>query len=267
MRILLCTNHDWLGNYILNLFLPVLVPEHEVHVWISHQRWLPKEGAAPALQELDALEYSFPIERFFPLLDALPLNPGAQSWSFQGLTQRYGIPLEKAPAFSSPDSITRLQEIAPDMVLSIRFGGIFREPHIAIPPKGVWNIHSGRLPEYRGVMATFRAMLRGEDAGITLHPIPDASIDTGAPIAMRSLPLQPGASMLWHLKALYPLARDMVMEELLPALCSGKTPPSLPIKGEGTYYSFPNAQEIQAFTTKEWSLYTVKDMVDWMVQY
>ena len=51
---------------------------------------------------------------------------------------------------------------------------------------GVLNLHSGKLPDYRGVMATFRAMMAEDETLFsTVHWIDDKTIDTGRILSMR----------------------------------------------------------------------------------
>jgi len=59
--------------------------------------------------------------------------------------------------------------------MSFALGLIIREPVIAHSQYGYINLHSGLLPDYRGVMASFRAMVNGDaEIGSTLHYIQDA---------------------------------------------------------------------------------------------
>jgi methionyl-tRNA formyltransferase len=49
----------------------------------------------------------------------------------------------------------------------------------------MFNIHSGELPTYRGLMAAWRAMCAGDEfIQPSLHLIPDAGIDTGPLLGM-----------------------------------------------------------------------------------
>jgi methionyl-tRNA formyltransferase len=68
----------------------------------------------------------------------------------------------------------------------------------------VINLHSGLLPNYRGVMATFWTLLNGDKQLVTsLHFIDDSTIDTGGIIANSTLLVQQDESYLWHVLSLY----------------------------------------------------------------
>ena len=79
-----------------------------------------------------------------------------------------------------------ISDTTPELMISIRYGKILRSKALSIPDHGVLNLHSGKLPDYRGVMATFRAMLAQEqELFSTLHWIDDDTIDTGRVISVQ----------------------------------------------------------------------------------
>src|SRR5262249_25713577 len=99
---------------------------------------------------------------------------------------------------------------APDLVLSIRFGQVFKQPLVDLPRLGILNLHSGTLPEYRGVLATFWAMLDGADIGCTLHYVTDGTIDTGPVAGTRKSAPDPQRSLLWNVASLYRGGVEMI---------------------------------------------------------
>ena len=89
------------------------------------------------------------------------------------------------------NSIEFLRKQKPEIILSIG-SHILRKPFLVIPPKGVFNVHKGILPEYRGIGGTEWPIIEGrlEDVGlgITLH-IMERGIDTGPVILKRRIPI------------------------------------------------------------------------------
>lgn len=82
------------------------------------------------------------------------------------------------------DDFERFKKSQPELVISIRHMSILKPKSIASSKHGVINLHSGLLPKYQGVMATFWAMKNQEARiGTTLHYIEDSTIDTGSIIA------------------------------------------------------------------------------------
>ncbi len=249
MRILLAVNEDLIGVHALNLFLQALLPRHEVAVTVSRMFMKPKKAPVPrAIEELGFLERRLPLEQLFPLLEqANPTGEGQDYRSFRQW-QHAGVELGFHPDIRTPEAMRYFMDVAPDLILSVRYGAIFRAEHLAIPTHGIWNIHAGLLPDYRGVLPTFRAMLQGrEEYGITLHEVVDESIDTGGILAESRLPIAFDKSMLWNIWQLYYPIRDRCMEAL-DLLDSGHMPTTTPQSSDGAqYFTFPTQEEIEAF--------------------
>lgn len=108
-------------------------------------------------------------------------------------------------------------ESDPELVISLRHMSILKDQVISQPEHGVINLHSGLLPYYRGVMATFWAMNQQETViGTTLHQIEDSTIDTGAVISQTSLVADYRKSYLWNTLNLY----KQGCESIEQAICS-----------------------------------------------
>jgi methionyl-tRNA formyltransferase len=152
------------------------------------------------------------------------------------------------PAPNSPQGLAALAEAAPDLVISVRYRRILRDAAIAIPRHGVINLHSGVLPDYPGVMATFWALLDGAATlGCTLHRVVDAGIDTGPIIGIATRPADRCASYLSNVLALYPPGIEMIVAAV-DALAAGRplaTRPQAP--GAGCYYSTPDTEALARF--------------------
>lgn len=82
---------------------------------------------------------------------------------------------EKEILEAMPDNI--------DIGISYGFGLIFKKIIIGKIPKGIWNIHTGSLPNYRGRHPVTCAFLNGDKKiGVTIHQI-DKYIDKGVELA------------------------------------------------------------------------------------
>ncbi len=157
--------------------------------------------------------------------------------------------------YSNINSTFALKEIAnfaPDLIISIRFGQIVKAPLIAIPRFGVVNLHSGILPKYRGIMASFWAILHDEEKlGMTLHYIHDATIDTGEIIACTVNEIDRNASLLTNIHNLYDSGAQAIREFLQKIKNNEKvvtiSQKNLP---DACYFSYPQQQDIVNFTKK-----------------
>jgi methionyl-tRNA formyltransferase len=238
LNITLLANRDLASHVALNKLLPSLAANHKPSVFLSSKvgggQTLPLE-----LQHLGEFEQGLIQTLRFP---GLPT-------SMTSLNQ-----------INSEQGLATLRASEPDLVLSIRYGGILREQAIAIPRLGVINLHSGALPAYRGVMASFHAMLNGEkELGTSLHYISDSNIDTGAVLGQTRLPVKPEHSYLWHVLQLYPDACERLLE-LVDRLEQGHTLASKPQAQGGHYYSFPDLNSLEAFRKAGLKLYDVDEI-------
>jgi methionyl-tRNA formyltransferase len=155
----------------------------------------------------------------------------------------------KAP--NSPAGLQLLADCEPDLIVSIRYRRILHDDAIAIPRHGILNLHSGILPDYRGVMATFWAMLNEEpEIGATLHRIVDSGVDTGPVIGISRVKTQPRESYLTNVLSLYNEGCTL-LASAIKALNSGKfSGDALPPTGPGRYYSTPDDVAIERFLAK-----------------
>ncbi|KZX59202.1 formyl transferase [Halioglobus sp. HI00S01] len=244
MKLLLLSNSDLASNYALNLLLPEL-QGHSVQLLLSSAVGGVRKRADD-IERLRFFEQSLFNELLFPLLDERPCQD-AELLSFQGLSKYLQAPPKIENAINSPTSLATIRELDPDLILSLRYGGILKDEVIAIPRHGVINLHSGRLPDYRGVMASFWAMSNGdEQLTATLHYISDGSIDTGGVISEVSVPVDYNSPYLDNVLALY-LPGIQLITAAVAALAAGESVLALEQDGEGSYYSYPEQAHIDAF--------------------
>lgn len=244
MKLTLCVKRDILGNIALNRLAPRLA-EHDVTILLSDK--VMAEERAPGIPA-DQLffERDLVVEHLFPALDAAPpAEPTLRT--FDGLAEQYGFGLDFVDDINAEATVERLHALAPDIMLSCRFDLIFREPAIRVPRLGLFNLHPGALPAYRGLYAPFRALMNGEKRmGCTLHAI-DPGIDTGPVVEIAWIQADPTHSVLWHYMQLYKAGVDAFMR-LFDRLQTGESVSPMPQDGEkATYYKYPEPDEFEAF--------------------
>ncbi|NEQ82107.1 MAG: hypothetical protein F6K26_18185 [Moorea sp. SIO2I5] len=91
---------------------------------------------------------------------------------------------------NSNEGLALMKAIAPD-VLAVNVFNILRKPILAIPKIATVNIHTGILPQYRGLDSRRWAILEGGSVGVSAHLV-DQGLDTGEILVRRKLELQPG---------------------------------------------------------------------------
>lgn len=243
MKIIICLNNDLISNIALNLLRYTLL-EHEVQIFLSNGVGSPEKG----VEEIKLLEQSLPCDFLFPLLDKNGRPEDNCYITFEQFHKYHGMKLFYPENINSSDNIKHIEEYAPDLIISIRYGQIFRDAIISIPKYGIVNLHSGILPDYKGILATFWAMLNGETrVGCTLHYIVDTTIDTGPIIDRSYLSIDKKKSLFWHVSELYKEGAGMI-KDVLSKINSGE--PIAVMKqnlSEGKYFSLPTDEDVSRF--------------------
>ncbi|WP_088328357.1 formyl transferase [Lacimicrobium sp. SS2-24] len=263
MNIVILSNRDLASNVALNQLLPAL-HDHQCYLWLSSK--VGGNGSKPPdLQRLTFFEQSLPNQVIEPLL-----NTNAQQGkfhSFDGLCRYLVAPPKVQNNANSEESLAELNALKPDLIICIRYGCILKSDCINRPEFGVINLHSGVLPDYRGVMATFWAMLRGEkQIGTTLHTIDDNSIDTGRIIRISRQDTKPEACYLENVLSLYRQGAEDILWAVNELNTSGKLACSAQPPG-GNYFTFPSESDLQAFKAKGMSLVNESFYLDVMRRY
>ena len=236
MRIALFYNRDIYAHKALNLLTPEL-SEHSLSFFYSNQVG-GKTERDPRLQQLGEFEKCF---------------DKAQGQSFDQLAQSAGT-VEYGVSDINGRDAAQLADLKPDLLISIRFGQILQCPTISIPRLGVINLHSGLLPTYRGVMASFWSLLNGESQlGTTLHWVTDSKIDSGQVISHHRQQVQTDLTYSEQVLTLYAPGVAQILNAVVNIESLAKeVKRDLP---KGTYYSFPKAEHLNAFDEAGWRLF------------
>lgn len=250
MKIVICVKRDLAGNIALNKVVRE-IRGHELFVILSDSvtqaERSNRDAASFVFYERDLI-----VEQIHPLLDRAPLDPGSEPryLTFDQLGKRHGIQIELMGNINAPLGRARLEEIGPDVVLSIRYDYIFKKHIIDIPAHGIINIHPGEVPKYRGVFAPFRAMLHGEKRMCCSVFLVDEGIDTGPLVGTGWLPVDYSKSALWHAINLYPIGVDVFIEALSKIERDGSVPTIEQSEENCSYYTWPTPGEFREFGEK-----------------
>ncbi|WP_166422647.1 formyl transferase [Paraglaciecola sp. 20A4] len=262
MNIVILANRDLASNYALNLLLPQL-SKHSVSLFLSAKVG-GNSSKPPELVSLKFFEQTLFNELLSPLFEQLPSHKGFMS--FAQMNRILVQPVEALNVINSPHGLAKISALQPELILSIRYGSILKQEILSLPRLGVLNLHSGLLPDYRGVMATFWAMLHGQNKiGTTLHFIDDASIDTGQIVAQSHLEVEPDKSYLWHVLQLY-VEGIALLSEAVSTLALGKSL-SLTKQIGGQYFSFPDSQDLTKFKDQGLSLVNEDELTTFIHQH
>lgn len=229
MNIVLLGHEDIASLYALDCLIQ-LCPDHSFTAFWSGPM-AARKTPAPALEALDAVDRS--------LYDAYRGRPDIAA-------ALVDASILAAP--NSPEGLDVLNHAQPDLIVSVRYRRILKEAAIAIPARGVINLHSGILPDYRGVMATFWAMLAGEsEIGTTLHFIVDAGIDTGPVVSIHRQPVDSSRSYLHNLLSMYAPGAAQIAQAIDEIDRTGTVPAAIQPRGAGAYFGPPGEADAQNF--------------------
>ena len=105
------------------------------------------------------------------------------------LAEEHSIPFFETPLTNSSRTKKIFHSLDLDLGLSLGNGYISRGV-FSIPKFGMINLHTERLPEYRGGHSVLCPILEGETtSGFTIHQI-DSGIDTGEIIYKKIVPIE-----------------------------------------------------------------------------
>lgn len=91
--------------------------------------------------------------------------------------ERAGIPCH-APN-SNEELVAVLDEMQPDLVVTIAYGRLVKPEALARPKYGWLNLHFSKLPRWRGAAPVQRSILAGDlESGVTVFKL-DSGMDTG----------------------------------------------------------------------------------------
>jgi len=243
VNIALFLNRDIYCSVVLN-HLGAPLAKHQTSLFYSD-----KVGRAPAVEALDVLRL---IEQDIPEL----------------IERRHHVLGETMNEPNEPAALDRLRALECDLVVSIRYGRIFKADFLSIPRLGVLNLHSGILPDYRGVMASFHALAAGaREIGCTLHYIDDPTIDTGPIVDAWRRPVDPAQSYFGHVLSLYAPGARLVAESIA-RLTKGEELASTPQSRDGgAYFSFPDDEDVARFEQRGYRLFHASEYRDLLRRY
>jgi methionyl-tRNA formyltransferase len=197
------------------------------------------------------------IWRFYGSIDFLRL---LARWSLAKVSGRRignlardaGVRVVEADSVNSEQFLSELRELNVDVVVSVAAPEVFRAPLLATARMGAINIHSGRLPQYRGMMPTFWQMRAGERcATVTIHEMAE-KLDAGGILATLDYPLKDRDALDRVISGTKEAGARLMIETLLrfdPT--TGDRPRGVPFDvSAGRYHRFPDPQAVREFRAR-----------------
>jgi methionyl-tRNA formyltransferase len=166
--------------------------------------------------------------------------------SIARLADAAGIPVLPTQSVNDAAYVARLDAAAPDVIVSVAAPEIFGDALLSVPRLAAINVHSGRLPEYRGMMPTFWQMLHGERAvTVTVHEMAP-EIDAGRVLATAECPVRERDTLDRLMKEAKVVGARLVIQTLRELVAGTASPRGIDV-AEGAYRSFPKPSDVERF--------------------
>ena len=106
------------------------------------------------------------------------------------IAQQAGVPVLQPENVRSEDSLLKLRELAPDIVVVMAYGQLLSQEVIDVPKLACINVHASLLPRHRGAACIQAAIEAGDDkTGVTIMHVVK-KLDAGDIIRKASIPLR-----------------------------------------------------------------------------
>lgn len=268
MKIVICTKKDLAACLALNRLLDALAGRHEIVVILSDYV-LDAERSNPHALHLMMHERDLVLDYVFPWLDReFPKGSGARCLTYRSLPGRHGVPMELWGPIRRPEAAAAMAQIAPDVILSVRYDYVFRDNVIGIPRLGIYGLHPGALPRFQGLCSPFRAMEHNDArSGCTLFHL-DKGLDTGPIVDIGWWDIAYQRSALWNFVHTYFAGIDALLRHM-PILEGGRPLSTKPQPSPaGCYFSYPTENEFESFIRRGGHLVLGSDyleMLSWFL--
>jgi len=168
----------------------------------------------------------------------------AKGVSIGKLAHERGIPEIPATSVNDPEFVQRVKDLGVDILVSVAAPEIFKKPLLESARVMCINLHSGKLPKYRGMMPNFWQLLNQEpNAIVTVHEMV-RKLDAGdilgeAPVPLRAK--EPFERVMIEAKIVGARLVISVMQQIADGTIE-KKPLDL---SQSDYFSFPQPEDVR----------------------
>jgi methionyl-tRNA formyltransferase len=184
-----------------------------------------------------------------PLLDGEPLAC---------LTRSRGLPLLVPPGPRDPAFVKRVKALHPDLIAVAGYHRLLPPRLLALPPRGVLNLHGSLLPRHRGPVPWKWSILNGETVtGMTVQ-VMSRRLDEGPILAQEACPIlrdDTGDSLVSRLCVLGGPLLARTVEDFL----AGRLVPRPQDEGDASYEGYPDDED--ARICWEWEAERIRNLV------
>tara|TARA_Y100001970_G_C14170225_1_gene823709 strand:- start:922 stop:1683 length:762 start_codon:yes stop_codon:yes gene_type:complete len=148
-------------------------------------------------------------------------------------------------SINSKESLEKLKNLNPDLLISIAGNEIFKKDLINLAPRGCLNVHTALLPKYRGLMPTFWVLKNNEEfTGVSVFFV-DEGIDSGPIIVQKKIKIG-NITQEDLIKKTKKIGMDAIIEAV--ELIENNNVNTIDNNDEEmTYFKFPEKEDVKEF--------------------
>ncbi|MFQ6045566.1 MAG: methionyl-tRNA formyltransferase, partial [Gemmatimonadales bacterium] len=152
----------------------------------------------------------------------------------KAVAEEEGLTVLQPERPSGEEFLDQLRPLQPDIGVVVAYGHILKPALLALPTRGMINVHASLLPALRGAAPIEHAILLGlDETGVTIMQM-EETLDTGPIIHQVSTPIAPdetGGELTVRLAELGALA----LVEALALIATGKATPKAQDDSKASY--------------------------------
>lgn len=160
--------------------------------------------------------------------------------------EKFNVELIKLnESINSSESLRRISDFRPDILVSLAGNEIFKESLIGLAPMGCLNVHTAMLPKYRGLMPSFWVLLNDEEkTGVSVFYV-DQGIDSGPIIKQQEVLINTSVQdeLIRQTKK---IGVDLVVAAI-DDISSNRIELIDNPDSESTYFRFPQREDVKKF--------------------
>jgi methionyl-tRNA formyltransferase len=181
------------------------------------------------------------------------LLPAGWPGTVARLAALHGVPVRIVANVNAADYVADIAGRRPDLLVSVAASQIFEEALLSVPRLDAINVHTGPLPEYRGMLPVFWQLHDGQRSiGITIHTM-TPRIDVGDVLLSRAVAV-PGLRTLDAVIRHGKRTSARALLEVLHQYHTGSVRREPMSVAPGRYRSFPGRQDAAALRRMGWGL-------------
>jgi methionyl-tRNA formyltransferase len=167
-------------------------------------------------------------------------------FDLEQLCGHYRIEMIRSNNVNDAGTVEWIRNKEADVIVSVAAPHIFKEAILGVARWGCINIHSAKLPQYRGMLPNFWNMYHNEkSSAITIHTM-DLEIDRGKILLQREFEIKPEESLDQLIKRTKAFGA-LCLIEVLNNIKGGAVVYKEPDKAPSSYFSFPTPRDVKQF--------------------